>query len=241
MIFWKYLGISPEDHLFHYYGIYSKLFILIGVILYDLLFTINFYFIPRQLDIFIAEMIFYFTELAVASKVLTFVFMRHDIVRLLVLLENNIFLPDTDEGLVIIQRAKTFIKRYYRIVATVSVTSNMVHILSPIIANVLLSVKLMLPVCSYSFLPEKFLDVFIYPLYFYQTLGMHFHMWYNVNIDSFFLGLLVLTIAQLEILSIKLETVTDNRNVKEKNEEDLANNNIIKLNKCIIHYHEVNK
>lgn len=251
MKFWTLLGIYPKNNNNKYYRFYSVIFITIFVIFYDLLFTINFYFLPRHLDVFIEEMIFYFTELAVTSKVLTFFFLRDKIVSILNTLESDLFQPNTDEGLKIIDSAMKFNVRYWMIVAGVSFTSNLTHILSPLFAHLLAHVDLELPIFSFSFLSEEFKASNIYLIYSYQSIGMHFHMLYNLNIDTFLLGIMIFTIAQLEILNERLRTVTNGKSAGHginslrrqtvSNEESFNDNIAVvaKLNAIIKHYTQV--
>nr|QNS36202.1 olfactory receptor 8a [Mythimna separata] len=240
MKFWRFLAIWPGDDDSRSYNRYSKIFISTFVFVYYILFTINFYFLPRRLDIFIDDMMFYFTDCSVVSKVLTFVLMRHKIVAILDVLESEIFQPDDDDGRAIIAQAKKFNKIYWKAVAFVSVLSNGT-LLSPIIVHFIKGTELSFPVCSYGFFSESFRHMFVYPIYFYQSVGITFHMLYNVNVDTFFLGLLVFIIAQLEVLDVKLRKVTNenklddvDRNMTDKNKEAVT-----KINQCIIHYDEV--
>lgn len=246
MRFWKFLGIWPGYDSSGYYSYYSKIFIFVFIVAYVSLCSINFYFLPRQLDLFIEEMIFYFTELSVSSKALTFVFMRTELIELLNMLESEMFQPDDEIGMSIIQKAKSFNFAYWKIVAGVSITSNMIHVLSPLLAHLLQSVDLVFPVCSYSFLTDEFKQNYIYLIYFYQSYGMHIHMLYNLNVDTFFLGLMTYAIAQLDILDYKLRRVTDASTIEDENggtvtEIDRNTESIKKINKCIIHFDEVNK
>lgn len=233
--FWKFLGIWSENKPHRYYKYYSKIFITFFVILYDVLYTINFYFVPRQLDLIIGEMLFYLTELSVLSKVFTFIIMRHKLKIIFEILESDAFQTDTEEELKILHRAKVFIKRYWKIVALVSITANLTHISSPLLKNLIFKVELVLPVCSYSFLSESFLKTFEYPLYFYQIVGIHFHMLYNLNIDTYFLGLMILIIAQLDILNVKF------RNLKSGKDHTQLNESIMGLNKNLDHYNEIER
>nr|ARO76421.1 odorant receptor 15 [Conogethes punctiferalis] len=235
--FWKFLGLYPDIDIWPYYHYYSIFFIFFVIILYDFLLSINFYFLPRQLDSFIEEMLFYFMELAVTSKVFTFFFQRGKISKALASLESDIFQPTTNEGVEIINKAKKFNVRYWKIVAVVSTTSNFTHVLTPFFVHLFLPVKLELPVCSYSFLSEDTIQRFVYPIFVYQGIGMHFHMWCNVNIDTFFLGVMIFAIAQLDILDIKLRSLTDN--IAE--DTDVDKNLNLKLNEAINHYSEVVK
>ncbi|KAI8438278.1 hypothetical protein MSG28_010864 [Choristoneura fumiferana] len=248
--FWKVLAIWPSSNMHRFYKYYYKVFVAFFVFLCNFLFTINFYYLPRHLDLFVEEMIFYFTELAVTSKVLTFILMHDKIVMILNTLESKMFQPETEEGLKIIDDAKKFIVRYWKIVAVISVTSNLTHILSPFITHLFLPVKLNLPVCSYSFLSENTTQAFIYPLYWYQALSMHFHMLCNVNIDTFILGVLILAISQLDILDGKLRRVTE----KELNTGERKvvgevptvvavayDEAMMKLKQSIVHFDELGK
>nr|QIJ45821.1 olfactory receptor [Glyphodes pyloalis] len=235
--FWKILGLCPENDVWPYYNYYSTFLILIAVILYDSLLTVNFFFLPRQLDIFIEEMLFYFMELAVTSKVFTFFFQRYKIKQILSTLESEIFQPSTDEGYDIINKAKKFNVRFWKTVTAVSITSHFTHVFGSFFVNLFLSVKLELPICSYSFLSEDTLQKWFYPLFFYQVLGMHIHMWCNVNIDTFFLGVMIFVIAQLDILDIELKRLTNN--VHDDLDGDKILNN--RLNEAVNHYCELVK
>ncbi|XP_047528194.1 odorant receptor 43a-like [Vanessa atalanta] len=235
MKYWKFLGIYPLEIKWKFYNWYSKIFVFAFIILYDGLSTLNFYFLERNLDHFIEEMIFYFTELAVMSKVLTFMIMREKIEEILKTLDSETFQSINETETVFIKNAMKFNVKYWKIVALVSYFSNFVHVSSPFIAHLFLPVPLVLPVSSYSFLSENFTETFIYPVYFYQSIGIHMNMLYNVNIDTFFLGLMILVIAQLEILEQKLMTVTN------KHDSNYSISLNTHLNKSIIHFDEVAK
>ncbi|XP_026319480.1 odorant receptor 46a-like [Hyposmocoma kahamanoa] len=247
--FWKFLGIWPSTSFGHYYKYYSRVFVMTFQIFYNLLFSLNFYYLPRQLDIFIEETIFYFTEIAVMSKVLTFFFMHDKIVEIFIKLQSDIFQPTNEYGVKVIENAVKFNVRYRKILAVVCFISSVALLLTPIIAHLLMSVELVLPVCSYSFLSEEIKKNFIYPIYCYQCFGMFFHMLYNMNIDIFFLGVLIFTIAQLDILAEKFRNITDGHRFEETDERNgncrhIGNDDkelISRLNKAIVHYDEVSK
>ncbi|XP_023952804.2 odorant receptor 46a-like [Bicyclus anynana] len=245
--FWKILGIYPFDVKWKFYEIYSNLFIFLFIFLYDGLMTINFYFLPRDLDHFVEEMIFYFTLLAVMSKAVTYMVAKKKIVKLLEILDSEMFHPETKKGMQIVTAAKKFNVKYWKIVASVSYYSNLVHILTPLIAHIMTPVPLLLNSCSYSFLSEDFKEMFIYPIYLYQAFGMHVNMLYNLNIDTFFLGLMIYVIAQLELLEEHLTNVTDENTYKagtlranciHESDDSVL---IKKLNKAIVHYESIYK
>lgn len=244
MKFWIFLGINPSKLNHSYFKYYSRIFVSIFVLFYDFLYTINFYFLPRELDIFADEMICYFTDLSTVSKVLTFYILRNKIQNILDTLESDMFNPDSVESTVIVNNAKLFIIRYWKVVAAVSVVAQLTHFLIPFFMHLFLSIPLVLPVCSYSFLSDETRDRFIYPLHFYQCIGMHFHMLYNVNIDCFFLGLIILIIAQLRILDVKLRNVTYYCGTAVAEQGNLAEREAsleFALNKCIIHFDHISK
>lgn len=245
MKIWKFLAIWPCDfNSYHFNFFYPLIFVLFFVIFYDFLNTINFYFLPRVLDVFVGELVFYFTELSVLSKVLTFLFYRNKIKKILETLESEIFNPDDEESVDIIEKAKVFIVRFWKFIAVVSVISNSAHVLIPFLIHLCFGIPLELPVCTYSFLSNATKEKYAYTLYLYQGVGMHFHMHYNVNIDCFFMGLMVLIITQLRVLDVKLRNVACYRetvgvglghlSAKEASVE-------LALNKCIIHYGHISK
>lgn len=241
--FLRFLGVWSNGS--KYYEKYSTVFLIVFILIYDILLTVNFYFVPRQLDVLIEEMMFYFTELSLSSKAFTFFFLRDKIEKIMNTLESPMFNLNSDNAVGIIGKAKRAAIRYWKIVASVSIFSNMTHVLSPLIAHIFLPIKLELPVCSYSFLSEQTKEMFIYPLYLYQSIGMHFHVLYNVNVDTYFWGLMVLTIAQLDILYDKLLNVTNVEDQKfskkRKDETHIEMSQIKRLNQCIVHYDEIDK
>ncbi|XP_068626598.1 odorant receptor 46a-like [Battus philenor] len=247
MIFFKILGIYPYKEKSVFYEIYSKCFLVFFILLYDVLVTINFYYLPLQLDAFIEELLLYFTNFSVITKVLTFMFMRKKIIQLLEYLEQPIFQPVTENGIDMVKKAKQFIIRYWKIVAVVSYISNVIHELSALIAHILLAVPLQLPTCTYNFLSNETKERYIYFLYLYQGMGMHFNMVFNVNIDTFFLGLMILTIVQLDILYEKLENITDSFTFCEESVgqnskiEGFENRLYANFNQAVIHSLQIYK
>lgn len=243
MMYWKFLGIYPDGSNWKYYRYYSLFMICTFAVVYVGLCSINLFFLPRHLDIFIEEMIFFFTLIAASSKAITFYWMKPEINKILQELDIDIFHPHTDNESQIIEAATKFNKTYWKIVAVVSYTSNLTHILSPLIAHIIFSAELELPVCSYSFLSENFKSTFIYPLYFYQSFGMHIIMLCNVNIDTFFLGLMILVIAQLDILDEILISIVPYVVLSSEITSSTVNENEVnmKLNKSVSHYDKVAK
>ncbi|XP_063357608.1 odorant receptor 67a-like [Cydia amplana] len=242
MKFWKLLAVWPSNDMQSYYR-YYQMFFTAFILLNNLLTTVNFIFLPRQLDMFIDEMIFYFTEVAVTSKFLTFLFMHEKILKILSILESDMFQPDSEYGIRSIDKAKQFNVRYFKIVAAVSATAHLSHIVPPILIHFILHVKLEPPICTFSFLSDDTKQKFIYPLYEFQALYMHSQVLFNISIDTFVLGVLIYVIAQLDILDDNLRRVTDINQIVTPADDPLQRaekeNSIKKLNDSIIHYGEL--
>nr|WEG72128.1 odorant-receptor-34 [Grapholita molesta] len=239
MKFWKFLAIWPSSNINPYYR-YYQIFFTAFILLNNVLATVNFIFIPRQLDMFIDEMIFYFMELAVTSKFFTFLFMHGKIVKILNMLESDMFQPKTENGLKIIDKAKTFNVRYFKIVASVSAVAHLTHVIPPILLHFILHAKLDLPVSSFSFLSEDTIQKLIYPLYEFQVLYMHSQVLFNITIDTFIIGVIIYAIAQLDILDDNLRRVADKKpKVTQANDfihRMEKDDSIAKLNDSIVHY-----
>ncbi|XP_038208040.1 odorant receptor 46a-like [Zerene cesonia] len=247
-MYWRILGIYPDTSKNFGLSVYSKAFLVIFIFGYNFLYTVNFFFIPRQLDIFIEQMILYLTILVVLSKVMCFIFMEKKIIKLLTILESDLFKTDNEMERQILRKANKFNVKSWKIYAIVSYISNLTHVSSPLIIHFLFSVKLEPPVCGYDFLSDDLKQAFIYPIYFYQSIGMHFHMLNNVNVDTFLLGLMIFLIAQLDILQMKMKNITnqspflregpsDARLGRETKELDKCI--LAELNKALIHYEDV--
>ncbi|CAK1544595.1 unnamed protein product [Leptosia nina] len=196
------------------------------------------------MDLFIEELMLYLTIVASASKISTFVLMKEKILRLLEILESDIFQPHDEHEEQILVEANRFNSRYWKVVAFISYTSNLTNMALPLLAYILGKDKLKPPICSYSFLSDETRQTLIYPIYLYQCLGIHFCMLSNVNIDTFILGLMILVIAQLDILAVQLKNITNPSNSGVVNERDQSSriddtDAILKFNKAVQRYNHI--
>ncbi|CAG4965389.1 unnamed protein product [Colias eurytheme] len=174
--------------------------------------------------------------------------MEKKIIKLLTILESDLFKTDNEMERQILRKANKFNVKSWKIYAMVSYISNLTHVSSPFIIHLLFSGKLEPPVCGYDFLSDDTKQRFIYPIYFYQSIGMHFHMLNNVNVDTFILGLMIFLIAQLDILQMKMKNITDQSSfLREEPDDETSgiepkksdNDTILKLNKALVHYQDV--
>ncbi|KAJ2951474.1 hypothetical protein O0L34_g13625 [Tuta absoluta] len=239
--FLKYFGIwADQNDQFLYYKTYSRIFVFFFIIFYDFLLTVNLIFMEKQMDHIVEEAILYFTMISIVSKTFTFLILPDDIAKILSMLNEDIFKPKNEIERSIVVKAMKMNEFCWKMFAGFSVTSNLSHALVPFILHVFLGQELFLPVCSYDFLTEETIQRYIYPIYFYQIIGIHINMWYNVNIDSFFLGLMNLAIAQVDILNDKLRKVTD---ITPSEDEEAVRNSeeqvYLNIKQCFIHYGEV--
>ncbi|KAJ8735435.1 hypothetical protein PYW07_007055 [Mythimna separata] len=242
----RILGVWPTENPSPCYIYLSGLFVFIFTVLYVVIYTMNFYFLPQQLEIFAEELIFYFTNVGALSKALAFIFLRDKVKKMLEMLESDMFQSDNPEEIKLIQKAKEKSSFYWKITAGLSVSANTVNVFLPFVVHVVFNVKLEFPVCRYSFIPEKYEAIFLYPAYLYQSIGITSHMLYNVNIDTFLLGVMFLAMAQLDILDRKLRKVTDvcvHVNAPSGSIDKMIDdqNAVAEIIKCIKHYDAVSE
>nr|AXY83384.1 putative odorant receptor 3 [Conopomorpha sinensis] len=238
-VFWKLLGVYPGEYAKHAYYVITKTILTIFVLFYSPVVTINFMYLPKQMDIVIEEIIFYVTEVTVTAKVISFILLKGKLCEILELLDDDLFQPKNNYEKNTITNAMNLTRRIWKINAITSYVSHLTHVLTPLAVHLFLDTKLVLPLCSYSFLSDETRERYIYLCYFYQVFGMHLQMTSNVNIDSFIWGVLVLIRGQLEIIDQKLEAVADTDEEQtnaEKNAKATEN-----LNGCIDHYERVQR
>nr|AOE48059.1 putative odorant receptor OR54 [Athetis lepigone] len=240
----RILGVWPEENPSLCYIYLSRIFVFIFTVLYVVIYTVNFYFLPQQLEIFAEELIFYFSIIGALSKALAFIFLRDKFKKMLDMLESEVFQSDDPEEVKLIEKAKEKSMFYWKITAGLSVSANTANVFLPFVVHLIFSVKLEFPVCRYSFVPEQYEAIFLYPAYLYQSIGITSHMLYNVNIDTFLLGVMFLAMAQLDILDRKLRKVTDvcvNVNAPRGSVDRAIDdqNAVLEIIKCIKHYDAV--
>lgn len=240
----RIIGIWPRENPSRFYVYYSKTFIFLVVMVFLVLYTINFYYLPRELDIIVEEMIFYFMDVTVLSKVLAFAYKRHKIKEMFLMLESDSFQSDSPEEAKIIEKAKKDTVLYWKITAAISIVANIANVYMPFILHMMLPIELEFPVCRYSFITEEYRKILMYPVYFYQSVCISAHMWYNVNLDTFLLGVILLAMAQLDILDLRLRRITNvctslNQKRNLINNSEREENAFLKLNNCIRHYEKI--
>lgn len=238
----QYLAVWPEfgrnKKYYKYYSYFTYIFITIFVFLYNVLFTISFLCAPYNIGIFISEGIFYFTEIAVISKVLTMIVKRNKVLLICNMLESDRFQPKTDSGKHILAQGKRFNNIYYNIIAITSFFSFSASALQYLLPHIFFSTELKMLVSNYYFLNEETKIKYAYYICAYQDFGIFTHMLYNVNIDTLITGLTTYANVQLDILKDKISKL------KASNADEKSKNNsleVYELKECIIHYMEIEK
>lgn len=205
------------------------------LVAYNALLTLNLYYTPQRIDLFIREVIFYFTEIAVSTKVCMILFKRKQIVSIFELLDCDEFKGNDITGSRIVENHNYYYKLYYKIILLVSNFTYLSQVLFPVIGMLIFKTSLDLPICKYYFLTEENKDDYFTLIFVYQSVGMYGHMMYNVNIDPLIVGFMVMAIAQMKVLSHDLENLKIEKNHTGR-EEELDIQQLQKLHKCVKHY-----
>lgn len=239
--FWKVLGLWPGRKPNRYYKYYSCVYILITLIIYNILLTLNLAFTPRKIEYLIREVIFYFTEIAVTSKVFMIIIMRDKILEAFNLLDGKDLDGDDESSKKVIEKANTQIRIFFKYFATISHAAYSSQVFVPIIIYLIFHVDLDLPICKYYFLTDEIRDRYFIFWFIYQSWGMYGHMVYNVTVDSFIAGLLLNAVIQLKILNVKLSNLKLSKQ-ENKLSVDIQDETLtIRLRKCLVRYEAVLK
>ncbi|XP_026749142.1 odorant receptor 46a [Galleria mellonella] len=233
--FWTFFALWPGNIPYKYYKYFSFIYITINFIIYNILLSINLIHTPRKVELLIPEMLFYFTEVTIAAKVLMMFVYRSKVKAILDLIDCDEFKGDDPETKSIIKKDNAIYKRGWVTYAILGNFGYSTLVILPLIASLIWKKKLELPICKYYFLPDEFRHKYFKYLHIYQSFGKYGHMMYNVNIDSFIAGLMLIAITQMKVLNYKLTNLKGNASSKEDRKE-LENAQIVKLNACLRHY-----
>ncbi|CAH2989506.1 unnamed protein product [Chilo suppressalis] len=233
MFFWKIFGLWPGREPSKYYKYYSFIYLTFTLVIYLILLILNLLFMPRKIVILIKEGIFFFTEIAVAFKVIMILKKRDRILEVFDYLDCDKFEGKDHVGINIIDKNISKYKTLWKVIAFISNIAFVLQCFVPIILYLIGRKNVELPVSQYYFLSEDLRSDYYLVLALYQNLGIYGHMTYNVNIDTFIAGMIIMTIAQLKVLKHKFSTM----------ELDQAkinfSENISKLNQILRHYESI--
>ncbi|XP_026749143.2 odorant receptor 46a-like [Galleria mellonella] len=233
--FWKVFALWPGNIPYKYYKYFSFVYLIINFIIYNILLSLNLIYTPKKVELLIPEMLFYFTEVTVAAKILMIFVYRNKIIAIFELINCNEFKGDNSDTKGIIKKDNLIYKRGWITLTLLGNFGFLSLVILPLIASLIWNRKLELPICKYYFLADEFRDKYFKYLHIYQSTAKYGHMMYNVNIDSFLAGLMLIAISQMKVLNYKLTNLKGNTSSREDRKE-LENAQISKLNACLRHY-----
>ncbi|XP_059048149.1 odorant receptor 46a-like [Achroia grisella] len=231
--FWNLFGIWPGKFLHKYYKYFSFFYISINVVIYNILLTINLFYTPKKIEMFIQEVIFYFTEIGVTVKVLMILINRKKIVSIFDLMDCDEFNGEDPDSMCIVKNYNYIYKIGWKTYASICNLAYISVIFIPILVSFIWNAKLELPVCKYYFLADDMKNEYFIYLFIYQSFGMYGHMMYNINVDTFIAGLILIAVSQIKVLQYKLTNLKRNPKLNCKGQEQLQ---ILELNKYLRHY-----
>lgn len=232
----KFFGVWSGRKHSKYYKYYSFLYLFITLFAYNILLTLNLSLTPRTIELMIREVIFYFTEIAVTSKVLMMIIMKDEIIEAFDLLDSEVLDGVDEKSKRMIDQNYDLYQIYWKLYAGISNAAYSSQVFIPIFLHLILKSELELPICKYYFLSEEIRDHYFVFWFIYQSFGMYGHMMYNVNIDSFIAGLLMTAINQCRVLNSMLFDLKCNSNEKNLRTEDKEAYFMGRLKICLKRY-----
>lgn len=215
---------------------YSYTCVFVNFFLFCILLTYNLYYTPREIEPLIGEVIFYFTEISTASKVIVLLFLREKLVDILEFVNLDEFTGDYGDKDGLLYKYTHKIYKLWQKIYVVFSNISMVVLSFASLWNYIRGTGSELPVCKYYFLSDELRINYFMFWFIYQMLGIYCHMMYNVHFDLMIGGLFIFIIVQLQLLYKNLS------NLKVSKEESLLPTElqdsiqISRLNHCFRHY-----
>lgn len=240
-IYLKFFGLGSGETSGKYYKCYSFIYLSVTLACYNLLLFVNLLYTPRKIELLLREVIFYFTEITVTTKILTIIFKRDKIITAMKIIDCDEFMGDFENKNGILYNTN----RTYRLGwKSYAVLSHMVYTcvaIIPISSDFIRGTEFELPICKYYFLSDEVRESYFYFLFIYQIIGMYGHMAYNVSIDSLIAGLLLIPIGQLRLLNKNLTNFQLSKEEKKLQIEIQEKIQMARLNKLLQHYEVILK
>lgn len=231
-IFGVWKGRTPSK----YYKYYTLVFLFFSWGFYNFLLTINLVYTPRSLELFLRELMFYFTEMPVTSKFLTVLLLRDEILEIFNFIDCDEFVGDYENKDGMLYKTNMGYRLVWKLYFVLSHVAFTCDIILPIVFDVIRGDKSELPICKYYFLSEEDRDSHFMYLFLYQSIGMYGHMFYNLNVDSFSAGLLAVAIVQMKILNKNFRNLKLSAEERKLPLEIQDKIQIIRINKLLRHY-----
>ncbi|XP_011556461.3 odorant receptor 49b [Plutella xylostella] len=240
VLFWKFLGLwifQVDDKRYRYYAIPVVSIVFVA---YNILLTLNLVYTPKKLDTFIPELIFFFCEIQNAFKVHMIMFKSKQIVEVFEIMDSDVFIGEKEEHNRITIKSKLLFIKVFKIFFVGCNMSYICHNFLPLISFLVFGTELNLPVCNYYFLSDESRKHYFWWILVYQTYGIYHHMMYNLSIDTFMSGLILVGLVQCRALNHGLQNIKTSVPKKENDTEDEKRLRM-ELVKCIQHYESIRK
>lgn len=233
LFLWKIFGLWPGRTPSKCYKIYKYVYLFATLFTYNVLLTANLIYTPFEIDILIREVLFYFTEIVVTTKVLMVIIKRKKILEIFDYLDSEEFQDDSG----IVERSKRQYTTGYYVYAIFSNFCYFSQVLVPIFVNLIVGASLTtdLPICKYYFLTDECRKKYFVFWFIYQSIGMYGHMTYNVTCDSFLAGILLMGETQMRVVNNTLVNLNKKENEDQDNNAD-EDKQMCSLKKCLRHY-----
>ncbi|KAJ8735439.1 hypothetical protein PYW07_007059 [Mythimna separata] len=235
---YKIFGIWSGNHPWKYYKYYSLVYLFVTFVCFNLLLTLNLFYMPRQMELLIGEVIFFFTEITVGTKICTMLFMRNKLIVAIKLIDCDEFVGDYENKEGILCKTNMGYRLTWKVYIVFANVVYAIQVVIPIFLNVLRETKSELPVSKYYFLSDEQREsgVLFWILYLYQGIAIYGHMMYNVNIDSLIAGLLIIAIVQLRLLNKNFRNLKLSEEERKLSYEIQDKIQMTRLNKLLKHY-----
>ncbi|XP_038208167.1 odorant receptor 4-like [Zerene cesonia] len=227
----KIFGLCFGNKPNKFYKCYSVIYLFITLPIYFSLLSLNLVFTPKMLEVLIYEFIYYFTEFSVLAKVFMVLRKRNELREMMNLLDCDAFKGDDDTSSAIVNRYVNQYKIYWKAYSILCHFAYISLSLASLIRFILHS-NIDLPVCKYYFLGDETLERYYVVFWLYQCIGIYGHMMYNINVDFLIIGLIMMAIAQVEVVHHEISSRVTEEGVRDGDETAV----MTKLKEYLKHY-----
>ncbi|KAJ8735437.1 hypothetical protein PYW07_007057 [Mythimna separata] len=241
--FYKIFGIWSGSPPWKYYKYYSFVYLFVTFISFNLLLTLNLFYIPQKIELYIGEGVFYFTEITIATKICTILFMHDKLIVAIKLIDCDEFVGDYENKDGILYKTNVGYRLGWKMYTILSNVVYVFDVIVPIFFNLVRGTRPKFPVSNYYFLSDEQREsgVLFWFIYSYQGIGIYGHMMYNVSVDSLIAGLVVIAIAQLRLLNKNLRNLKLSEEDRKFSYEIQDKIQMTRLYKSLRHYEVILK
>lgn len=234
---WKYLGLWDGGTNKTLYKYYSHTFIFVILILYNIQQTISLIYTPRNIEIMIKEVTFFFNVEAITITVFMILINKRTIIKVLATLDSKEFQEADNATNEIITKDMAKYKLYRNGLIGLGHFAYTMKVIVPLFANVAItSYHITLPTFNYFFLSEETKNKYFAWLFGYEIVAIYAIMLYDVTSDVFMNGILFYSITQIKILNHRLKNLKAEVHADIMSRETQEILYVKKLKQCLKHY-----